>query len=165
MLKSSDSTCYPATNPNLFIRTFCAAATVGTLRPAFFAKRALRRGGAMDVCLTRRRNGYKAPTAAGSGLEIAAQNALGLEGNPPACMEPGEDPPDSRDKGWCDLVLRHNGRCGRYSSHSWSTTAFRGERALCYKRLLRKPDHLEDWGVCAGRFAGQLREMEQLGLH
>jgi hypothetical protein len=46
----------------------------------------------MDVCLTQRRNGCKAPTAAGSGLETAAHNALGLEGNPPACMESGEDP-------------------------------------------------------------------------
>jgi hypothetical protein len=46
-LNSSDSTCSPATIPNLFIRTFWAAATAGTLRPLFFTKCALRRGGAV----------------------------------------------------------------------------------------------------------------------
>jgi hypothetical protein len=46
----------------------------------------------MDVCLTRRRNGCKAPTAAGSGLETAARNALGLEGNPLLAWNPVRTP-------------------------------------------------------------------------
>jgi hypothetical protein len=75
------STCSSVTIPHLFIRTFWAAAMTETLRPVFFAKRALHQGGPVVVCLTRRRGGCMALASSSNGLATTAQKEVGPKMN------------------------------------------------------------------------------------